>query len=290
MTSLDSITFTPRKRSIPDWIKTSIPGGARYTTLKTAVRDGNLHTVCTEARCPNIGECFNAGHAAFLVMGDHCTRNCLYCAVTHGNPSPLDPDEPGKIADAIAQLSLRYTVITSVTRDDLGDGGASHFSKIVSSIRNKAPECFVELLIPDFLHSELSALDTVTSSSPDCVNHNIEIVEPLFQKLRPQGDYLHSLRIIRRISDSLIPSKSGLMIGFGESDDDIRRTLNDLRQSGCRSVTIGQYLRSQKDGFPVIKFYHPDEFRALEAYAQSLGFDTVLCTPLARSSYHPAVF
>jgi lipoic acid synthetase len=199
---------------------------------------------------------------------------------------PLDPTEPSRIADAIAELGLRYAVITSVTRDDLSDGGAAHFASSVNAIREKSPDCFIELLVPDFLHSESGSLDTVINSFPDRINHNIEIVPSLFKTLRPLGDYEHSLRLIRRIHESGIPAKSGLMIGFGETYDEIRAVLDELIKAGCASVTIGQYLRSKKDGFPVSKYYHPDEFSRLHEYAVSLGFAAVLCVPLARSSYH----
>jgi lipoic acid synthetase len=199
---------------------------------------------------------------------------------------PLDPTEPLLIADAVAELGLRYAVITSVTRDDLSDGGAAHFALSVKAIKEKAPDCFIELLIPDFLHSESGSLDTVVNSAPDRINHNIEVVPSLFKTLRPLGDYTHSLRLIRRINESGIPAKSGLMIGFGETYDEIRGVLDDLISAGCMSVTVGQYLRSKKDGFPVSRYYHPDEFSQLHEYAVSLGFTEVLCTPLARSSYH----
>lgn len=280
------MSINVRRRSIPDWIRMSVPGGESYAAVVSVMKNTGLHTVCMEARCPNIGECFNARHAAFLVLGDRCTRNCKYCAVTQGLP-PLQPDpsEPDEIAGVISTLGLDYAVVTSVTRDDLPDGGASHFAAIVSAVRLASPDCFLELLIPDFLHAGTDALDTVIDSVPDRINHNIEVVSSLFRELRPLGDYHHSLGIIRRVADSGVPAKSGLMIGFGETDDDIRATLDDLIAAGCSTVTVGQYLRSRKDGFPVKKYYHPDEFETLREYAVSLGFTEVRCSPLSRSSY-----
>lgn len=264
----------------------SVPGGESYAAVVSAINNSGLHTVCMEARCPNIGECFNARHAAFLVLGDCCTRNCRYCAVRQGfTPLPPDPSEPDAIAGAISTLGLDYTVVTSVTRDDLPDGGASHFASIVDAVKRVSPDCFLELLIPDFLHAGTDALDTVIVSAPDLINHNIEVVPALFGSLRPLGDYRHSLGVIRRVADSGVPAKSGLMIGFGETDDDICATLDDLIAMGCSSVTVGQYLRSRKDGFPVKKYYHPDEFETLHEYALSLGFTEVRCSPLSRSSY-----
>jgi lipoyl synthase len=270
---------------IPSWLKMKIPGGGDYAKVKGVLTRRNLRTVCVDAKCPNIGECFCSGHATFLIMGGVCTRNCRYCAVHTGFPEPLDTNEPQRIALAIKELNLRYAVITSVTRDDLPDGGAGHFAECVNLIRSKSPGCKVELLIPDFKNSDEHSLEHVMAAKPDVLNHNIEVTKNLFPELRPQGDYQYSLKVIKRISDSGIMSKSGLMIGFGETFDDIRSTLGDLRAAGCESLTVGQYLRSTADGFPVAKFYTPEEFENISVIAKELGFSKVLCGPLVRSSY-----
>ena len=270
---------------IPSWLKMKIPGGGDYAKVKGVLARQNLRTVCVDAKCPNIGECFCSGHATFLIMGGVCTRNCGYCAVHTGAPEPLDSNEPQRIAQAIKELSLRYAVITSVTRDDLSDGGAAHFAACVNLIRHESPGCRIELLIPDFKNSDEHSLSYVMAAKPDVLNHNIEVTKNLFPILRSQGDYRYSLKVIKRISDSGITSKSGLMIGFGEAFDDIRSTLGDLRAAGCASLTVGQYLRSTADGFPVAKFYTPEEFLEIERISKELGFSKVLCGPLVRSSY-----
>jgi lipoic acid synthetase len=262
-----------------------IPGGGEYAKVKRVLSRGNLRTVCIDAKCPNIGECFCSGHATFLVMGGVCTRNCKYCAIHTGVPKPLDANEPQQIAKAIKELSLNYAVITSVTRDDLPDGGAQHFAECVNLIRKESSSCKIELLIPDFKNSNNKSLCRVIDSKPDVLNHNIEITRNLFPDLRPAGDYKYSLGVIKTISDSGIVSKSGLMIGFGETLDDIYSTLEDLRVAGCESLTVGQYLRSTTVGFPVAKFYSPDDFDKIEQIAKDLGFNKILCAPLVRSSY-----
>jgi lipoic acid synthetase len=262
-----------------------IPGGEKFTAVRHAAQ--SLHTVCLEARCPNIGECFCAGHAAFLILGNVCTRNCRYCAVAHGTPSEPDPDEPERIAGAAAGLNLSYVVLTSVTRDDLRDGGAGHFEACVSALRKNA-SCGIELLIPDFRHTP-DALKKIFDVKPDVINHNIEIVRGLFPALRPQGDYDVSLSVLRSIADAGFPAKSGLMIGFGETAEDIDRTLDDLREAGCSMLTVGQYLRSHRDGFRVAKYYEPSEFDLIAEKAKRLGFSHVLSGPMVRSSYHAAL-
>ena len=274
------------QRNIPDWIRTAVPGGETYTNIKRNTQDRNLHTVCIEAKCPNAGECFCAGQATFLIMGGICTRSCRYCAITHGAPQPLDADEPRRIALSVQELKLSYAVITSVTRDDLPDGGASHFAECVSLIRKNSPSCRIEVLIPDFRKSAANALNVVLASKPDVVNHNIEAVPRFFTELRPQGDYLFSLNVLHRIAASGLPAKSGLMIGFGEERRDITATLQDLFSAGCTMLTVGQYLRSSKEGFPVKKYYTPDEFEEIRCEAEAIGFGKVLSGPLVRSSYH----
>ena len=259
-----------------------VPGGKNYTAVRQATK--SLHTVCIEAKCPNIGECACAGHAAFLILGDVCTRNCRYCAVRHGAPSDPDPGEPGRIAEAAAALGLSYAVLTSVTRDDLPDGGAGHFAACVLSLKERVLSCRIELLIPDFREKE-NALEKIFGAEPDVINHNIETAESVFRKLRPQGDYRFSLSVLRRIADAGFPAKSGLMVGFGETMDDIERTMNDVRETGCSILTVGQYLRSRKDGFPVAKYYTPDEFDSIRETARRIGFDRVTAGPMVRSSY-----
>ncbi len=270
---------------IPRWISLKIPGGADYVRVKSVIEREGLHTVCLEARCPNIGECFCGGTATFLIMGNMCTRNCRYCAVRHGKPAPPDPDEPGRVARAVAELGLEYAVITSVTRDDLPDGGAAIFAETVSAIRRLSPSCRVEVLVPDFRASMEGSLERVIAAGPDVINHNIETVGTLFPALRPQGEYGLSLRLLSRAAVSGISVKSGLMAGLGESIDDINATLQDLRRAGCSGLTVGQYLRSRKENHPVAKYYTPEEFESIRLLAESMGFARVLAGPMVRSSY-----
>lgn len=276
------------ERRIPEWIRYRIPSGANYTRIKKIIRDERLHTVCTEARCPNIGECLCKGTATFLILGDRCTRHCRYCAVQHGRPLGLDKEEPERVARAIGAMGLSHAVITSVTRDDLPDGGAGIFARTVGAVRGRLPSCRVELLIPDFMHSVEESLSRVIAARPDVIGHNIEVVRNLFNTLRPQGDYGLSLKVLQRISGSGIPAKSGLMIGFGETPEDIRASLHDLREAGCSLLTVGQYLRSRRDGVPVEKFYTPEEFEGIASMARALGFSGVIAGPMVRSSYHAA--
>jgi lipoic acid synthetase len=256
--------------------------------VKAELEAGALHTVCTEARCPNVGECFRGGTATFLIMGKTCTRACRYCAVSQGKPLSADPGEPGRVARAVRNMGLRHAVVTSVTRDDLPDGGAGVFALTAREIREAAPGCGVELLVPDFGPVMESSMELVVRSVPDVINHNIEVVRGLFLGLRPQGDYALSLRLLRLAASSGIPAKSGLMVGFGEDMDGIRATLGDLLETGCRSLTVGQYLQSRRDGHPVVKYYHPEEFDGIGAMARSMGFTAVMSGPLVRSSYHAA--
>ncbi len=274
-----------RQRQIPDWIKFQIPGGETAARVKKILVVKGLNTICVEARCPNIGECFDSGTATFLILGALCTRNCRYCAVQTGTPLPPDPEEPQRIAEAVALLDLSYVVITSVTRDDLEDGGARHFIATVAAIREAHPSCQVELLVPDFGAALESSVDSIIEISPAVINHNIEVVRNYYRDLRPKGNYSRSLQLIERVSRSGVPSKSGLMIGFGEEMSDIIETLQDLRSAGCTMVTIGQYLQSKRNGYPVMKYYHPDEFLEIEEIGRGIGFEKILAGPLVRSSY-----
>jgi lipoic acid synthetase len=246
-----------------------------------------LHTVCEEAHCPNIGECWHHGTATFMILGDVCTRACRYCAVAHGRPDPLDLGEPRRVADAVAAMQLRYVVITSVDRDDLGDGGAGVFASTIREIRSRVPDCRVEVLIPDFKGSE-AALETVLDAQPDILNHNTETVPRLYRIARPGGRYQRTLELLdraRRYAPA-IPTKSGLMVGLGEEWNEILEVLADLHEVGCRILTLGQYLSPSAAHLPVARYYHPDEFAMLKATALSLGFGHVESGPLVRSSYH----
>jgi len=275
-----------RVASKPSWLKVSIPGGKEYSLIKKSVQGRGLHTVCAEARCPNIGECFSCGTATFMIMGSICSRNCRYCAVEQGIPEELNLEEPVNIAKAIKELKLTYSVITSVTRDDLPDGGADFYVETIRQIRKLNPQCSIEVLIPDFKDHWQSSVDKIIEIKPKVINHNIEVVKNLYNNLRPMGDYDLSLKILQRVSDSQITSKSGLMIGFGESIEDIRETLQNLKSTGVESLTVGQYLKSHKNAYAVAKYYHPDEFKEIEEYALHLGFSKVKSGPLVRSSYH----
>jgi lipoyl synthase len=274
-------------RRIPRWIKATIPSGAHYRRVKTAVRSCRLHTVCLEARCPNIGECFAGGTVTFLLLGTVCTRRCRYCAVAGGAPEPPDAQEPERVARAAAMLDLSYVVVTSVTRDDLPDGGAEVFAATVRALK-AVRGCRVELLVPDFYPAPERAIELLAAAGPDVVNHNIEVVRPLFRELRPQGDYDRSLRLLERIAGAGLTPKSGLMVGLGESPGDIRSTLQDLYAAGCRMLTIGQYLQAHRDNVPVAQFYTPGEFAEMRTMALDVGFDRVQAGPLVRSSYHAA--
>jgi len=272
----------------PGWIRFKIPGGEKYTRVKNIIRKNKLHTVCLEAGCPNIGECFGCGTATFLIMGNICTRNCLYCAVSQGTPESPDADEPENIASAVKELELKYAVITSVTRDDIPDGGSSIFAKTATAIKTRYPQCRIELLVPDFKTVMESSLDTIIAAGPHVINHNIEVVSSLYKQLRPAGDYELSLRLLSRAAAAGIPAKSGLMIGFGETIADIEKTFGDLYAAGCRILTVGQYLQSRKNGFPVNKYYTPEEFTLIGDMAKNMGFERVMSGPLIRSSYHAA--
>lgn len=270
----------------PPWVRFSIPGGGEYLRVKKILNEGGLHTVCAEAGCPNIGECFSSGTATFMILGDTCTRNCRYCAVATGIPGPVETSEPLKIARAVERLGLSYAVITSVTRDDLPDGGAGIYGETILGIRERCPLCKIEVLVPDFLPRWRENLGGVLDAGPNVLNHNIEVTRNLYTALRPMGDYGVSLQVLKAAADAGFAAKSGLMIGFGESLEDILATLGDLRDSGCSLLTVGQYLQSSRNGFPVKKYYHPDEFDEIRERGLEMGFESVMAGPLVRSSYH----
>jgi len=271
----------------PRWLKVRAPGTPGYRRLKRLVREQGLHTVCEEANCPNIGECWHHGTATFMILGGVCTRACSYCNVEHGQPGPLDESEPARVAAAVRTLELDYVVITSVDRDDLGDGGARVFAETITATRALSPTCRIETLIPDFGGCDTS-LDTVLAARPDVLNHNIETVQRLYRRARPGGSYDRALRLLDRASrgQPTMPTKSGLMVGLGESWDELVETLAALRRVGCDILTIGQYLRPSAAHLPVARYYHPDEFLALKRMAITLGFGHVQSGPLVRSSYH----
>jgi len=271
----------------PEWLKVRAPGSPNYTRLKGLMRDLNLHTVCEEAQCPNIGECWHHGTATFMILGDVCTRACAYCAIAHGRPAAADPEEAARVGTAIETLGLTYVVITSVDRDDLADGGASIFADTVRETRARRPDCRIEVLIPDFQGKE-APLRTVLDARPDILNHNVETVPRLYRMARSGGRYPRTLELLdraRRYAPD-IPTKTGLMVGMGEEHDELVATFTDLREAGCQILTIGQYLRPSSEHAPMVRYYHPDEFRELKQIALDLGFVHVESGPLVRSSYH----
>ncbi len=271
----------------PNWLRVKLPQGKEYHRLKTILRSANLHTVCEEAICPNMGECFGQGTATFLILGDVCTRRCNFCAVTKGHPSTLDEDEPERIARVVKQIDLRHVVITSVTRDDLPDGGAKIYARTIRSIRTYNSTCTIEVLIPDFKGSE-EALEIVLEEYPDILNHNLETVPGLYPDVRPQADYEFSLSLLEKVN-AIHPgciTKSGLILGMGEEYDETIDVMKDLREVDCDILTIGQYLRPGKEYIPIKRYYHPDEFKCLKYEGEKMGFKHVESGPLVRSSYH----
>ena len=274
----------------PEWLKVRLPNSREFRHVRDILANRHLHTICQEARCPNITECFQEGTATFLILGKICTRNCRYCHVIHDIPQPLDPHEPERLTKAVKALGLKYIVITSVTRDDLPDGGATIFAGSIASLRRQIPDCRVEVLIPDF-QGNWRALEQVMAAGPDVINHNIEVVPTLYPNLRPQGNYKISLELLRRIkpgTEKKIVSKSGFMVGFGEKREDILRLLEDLVAAKCERLTIGQYQQPTRNHWPVMKYYHPDEFKEIKEMACTMGFRHVESGPLVRSSYHAA--
>ncbi len=276
--------ITPKK---PRWLKRRLPVGPEYEQTRRRIRDGGLHTVCQEANCPNIFECFAQHTATFLILGGRCTRHCTFCAVEKGPVGPPDPDEPRRVAEAAAQMQLSYVVVTSVTRDDLKDGGAGQFAATIRALRQQIEDVRIEVLIPDF-QGDAVALKAVLDAGPDILNHNIETVPRLYPEVRPQAGYRQSLTLLRRASEAAphIPTKSGLMLGLGEADDEIRRALSDLRDHGCRILTIGQYLQPSADHHPVVEYVEPGVFDSWRQTALKMGFAEVSAGPFVRSSYH----
>jgi lipoic acid synthetase len=275
------------KRRHPEWLKVSIKGGNKYNQIKKLLRKSKLHTICEEAKCPNITECFNNGTAVFLILGDICTRNCKYCNVKHGIPYPLNINEPRDIAESVKKLKLKYVVITSVTRDDLKDGGASVFCECVEEIKKLPFNCIIEVLIPDF-NGNINSIKKITNSSPNVINHNIEVSENLFPKIRPEGNYQTSINILRYIKNmnNNIKTKSGFMVGLGENKKQIIKTMEDLIKVKVDFLTIGQYLQPSFKHLKIKRYYRPEEFSELKDIALDMGFKYVESGPLVRSSYH----
>ncbi|MFO1415504.1 MAG: lipoyl synthase [Burkholderiales bacterium] len=272
----------------PEWIRVRAASSPRFTEIKRILREHELHTVCEEASCPNIGECFGKGTATFMIMGDICTRRCPFCDVGHGRPLPLNPDEPANLARTIAALKLRYVVITSVDRDDLRDGGAQHFVDCIRAVRAHSPETQIEVLVPDFRGRLDRALAILEAAPPDVMNHNLETVPRLYKQARPGSDYAHSLQLLQAFKVRVpgVPTKSGLMVGLGETDDEILATMRDMRAHGIDMLTIGQYLQPSGGHLPVLRYVHPDTFRMFEREAYAMGFRHAAVGALVRSSYH----
>ena len=273
----------------PDWIRVRAASpGSRFHDIKRILREHRLHTVCEEASCPNIGECFGKGTATFMIMGDKCTRRCPFCDVGHGRPDPLDADEPANLARTIAALALEYVVITSVDRDDLRDGGAGHFVDCIRRVREASPRTRIEVLVPDFRGRLDRALEILEAAPPDVMNHNLETVPRLYREARPGSDYQHSLRLLSEFRTRVpgVPTKSGLMLGLGETDDEIIEVMRDLRTHQVDMITIGQYLAPSNAHLPVRRYVHPDGFAMLAERAQEMGFIHAAVGPLVRSSYH----
>ena len=272
----------------PPWIRVRAVVAPKALRIKQLLRDHGLHSVCEEASCPNLPECFSHGTATFMIMGDRCTRRCPFCNVAHGRPQPLNTAEPEELAAAVAAMGLRYTVITSVDRDDLRDGGAAHFAACITALRDRAANIRIEILVPDFRGRVSIALELLAGSAPDVFNHNIETVPRLYRKARPGASYPGSLELLQRFKERCpkVPTKSGLMVGLGEEFDEVVAVLGDLRAHDCNMLTIGQYLQPSRYHLAVSRFWEPQEFRQLATIAREMGFDNVAAGPLVRSSYH----
>ena len=276
-----------QRRRLPEWLKVRMPGGPRYIELKNLMRDSELHTVCEEAHCPNIGSCWERGTATFMILGDICTRACAYCAVKTGRPGTLDLQEPTRLAETAHRMRLKYAVITSVNRDDLPDGGAFMFAQCITQVRKRLPDCKIEVLIPDF-EGDSRALEAVMAAGPDTLNHNIETVRRIFHRVRPKGDFDQSLELLAR-ARTIAPdsvTKSGMMVGLGETWEEIIDNMRELRSVDCDLLTIGQYLRPSEKHIALAKWYTPEEFQELKREGEALGFRHVASGPLVRSSYH----
>jgi lipoic acid synthetase len=279
-------TLRPQRK--PAWIRARSPADPAVARLKEVLRDNRLHTVCEEASCPNIGECFAGGTATFTIMGDICTRRCPFCDVAHGRPDPLDTGEPENLARTIQAMQLKYVVVTSVDRDDLRDGGAEHFTRCITAIRRHNPSTRIEVLVPDFRGRMDRALEILNSAPPDVFNHNLETVPGLYKKVRPGSDYDWSLNLLKRFKalHPDVPTKSGLMLGVGETIDEVEQVMRDLRAHDCNMLTLGQYLQPSRHHLPLVRYVHPDEFDALGRLGYELGFTHVASGPMVRSSYH----
>ncbi len=274
---------------IPEWLRVKIPCNKTYNATRELVKDLDLHTVCQSAKCPNMFECFSEHTATFLIMGDTCTRNCAFCNIENGIIAPLDPSEPERVAEAAKRLNLKHVVITSVTRDDLGDGGAYHFATTVRAIRSRLPEVTVEVLIPDFQGNE-DALDSVINAQADIINHNVETPPVHYDRIRPQADYRQSLELLERVKRSGGTAKSGLMVGLGETDEEVRKVIDDLASINCDIVTIGQYMRPSMKHPAVTRYVHPDTFEEYADFGRKAGIPHMYSAPLVRSSYNAALF
>lgn len=272
----------------PAWIRASAPNRPEVLRIKELLRHHELHSVCEEAACPNIGECFAHGTATFMIMGKLCTRRCPFCDVAHGRPEPLDPAEPDNLASAIADMGLRFVVITSVDRDDLRDGGATHFAACIASVRRQSPGTRVEILVPDFRGRMDRAVEILAETPPDVFNHNLETVVRLYRQARPGADYEHSLKLLQtfKAANPDVPTKSGIMVGLGETNEEVEQVMHHLRDHGVNLLTIGQYLQPGPHHLPVERYVTPDEFAAFEALGYDMGFDSVASGPMVRSSYH----
>lgn len=277
---------TPKRK--PEWIRSKVPSSPEVLRLKALLREHDLNTICEEAACPNLGECFTHGTATFLIMGQICTRRCPFCDVAHGKPDPLDENEPRHLAKTIAAMKLRHVVVTSVDRDDLRDGGAAHFRECIKEIRQQSPETNIEVLVPDFRGRMNVALEVLADNPPDIFNHNLESIPRLYKAVRPGSDYQWSLDLIKNFQEMHpeVPTKSGLMLGLGESLDEIKQVMQDLRDHGCRMLTLGQYLQPSRHHLAVERFVTPDEFDELAVKAKEMGFEHVASGPMVRSSYH----
>jgi len=272
----------------PSWIRAKVPSGPGVTRIKQILRQRQLSSVCEEAQCPNLGECFSHGTATFMIMGDICTRRCPFCDVAHGKPLPLDTDEPRQLAEAIAEMSLRYVVITSVDRDDLRDGGAGHFGACIEAVRELTPDTSIEVLVPDFRGRMQIALEQFADSVPDVFNHNLETVPRLYRQARPGADYQWSLDLLKafKAMHPTVPTKSGIMLGLGETRAEVEQLMQDLRDHHCEMLTLGQYLQPTREHLPVDRFVTPEEFDELRILGEQMGFSNVASGPMVRSSYH----
>ncbi len=278
-------TELPKK---PDWIRVKMPISPEITRIKNLLRKGKLASVCEEAQCPNLGECFSNGTATFMIMGEICTRRCPFCDVAHGRPNALDPNEPCELAEAIYEMQLKYVVVTSVDRDDLRDGGAQHFADCIIEMRKRLPDLTIEVLVPDFRGRMDVALDILSNHPPDVFNHNLESVPSLYKKIRPGSDYQWSLDLLKnyKVRNPDVLTKSGIMLGLGETKEEVVALMQDMRTHDIDMITLGQYLQPSREHLPVDRFVHPDEFDDLGDIAESLGFKSVASGPLVRSSYH----